>query len=121
MQAMIFMDDNPGRLMYAFARDAALFDEVASWSEGIRIPAATASEDERNAALAAVSRLRRRLDRRGFQTAVTASVPATPQVTVVPKPPNAVRTGPMRSGDEPPGDGHTIADHARTWGPKGRR
>ena len=119
MTAMIFMDDNPGQLMYAFARDPALFDEVASWSSGVRIPPPSASEEERTAALAAVSRLRRMLDRRGL-TGSSGSVPAPQAITVAPRPPNPLRTGPMRTGDEPPGDSGSMADHIRHFGRKNR-
>lgn len=42
-------------------------------------------------------------------------------VPTVPKPPNPVRTGAMKSGDELPGDDSSLEEHERVWGRKRRR
>ncbi len=39
--------------------------------------------------------------------------PAAPQIVTGPRPPNPVRTGPMKSGDDPPGDEASILEHER--------
>lgn len=41
---------------------------------------------------------------------------ATHTATPVARPPNPTRTGPMRTGDEPPGDDASIADHRKAFG-----
>jgi hypothetical protein len=47
--------------------------------------------------------------------------PATVVSTPAPRPPNPVRTGPIRSSDEPPGDDASLADHERFYVPRRRR
>lgn len=46
---------------------------------------------------------------------------AAPVVIPGPKPPNPVRQGPMRTGDEPPGEDASIAEHERYYGVARRR
>lgn len=46
---------------------------------------------------------------------------AAPVVIPGPKPPNPVRQGPMRTGDEPPGADASIAEHERYYGAVRRR
>lgn len=41
--------------------------------------------------------------------------PAAPVRSPGPRPPNPVRTGPMRTTDEPPGDGASLAEHERAF------
>jgi hypothetical protein len=54
------------------------------------------------------------------QTVATGSA-AAPVSTPAPRPPNPVRTGPIRSSDEPPGDDASLADHERFYVPRRRR
>jgi hypothetical protein len=56
--------------------------------------------------------------RQDVSTGSSASVPQTLQ----PRPPNPVRTGPVRAPDEPPDDAKaTLADHERFWPMRSRR
>jgi hypothetical protein len=41
--------------------------------------------------------------------------------TPAPRPPNPVRTGPIRASDEPPGDDASLADHEKYYVPRRRR
>lgn len=66
-----------------------------------------------------VATLQRRLLKLSSSAAPIASVPGVPHVPA-PRPPNAMRTAPMKTGDDPPADGHSLAEHARAYGPKRR-
>ncbi len=55
------------------------------------------------------------------QAAVTGSVALPQQRISAPRPPNPVRTGPMQTGGDPPGDGHSLAEHAKHYDPKRQR
>ncbi len=47
---------------------------------------------------------------------------AAPQTPVAPRPPNPVRTGPMKTADEPPGDDDmSLVNHERYWPPARHR
>lgn len=68
-----------------------------------------------------VALLRRRLSQLSRTQAVTTgSAVAIVPPSLAPRPPNPVRTGPMKTGDEPPGGDLSIADHAKHYGPKKR-
>lgn len=66
-----------------------------------------------------VARVQRRLIKLSGQAAPTGSVAGAHHQA--PKPPNPVRTGPIKTGDELPGEDHSLADHEKAWGTKGRR
>lgn len=51
----------------------------------------------------------------------TGSATAPVMTSQVPRPPNPVRTGPMRGGDEPPGDDASLAAHEQFYYRNGRR
>ena len=61
--------------------------------------------------------LLRRLVRQRMSAGTTGSVPPA-KSTPAPRPPNPVRTGTIRTGNEPPPEGSSIADHAKYWQPK---
>lgn len=54
------------------------------------------------------------------QAASTGSAAPTPPVTLGPRPPNPVRTGPMKTTDDAPDDDSSIADHEK-WLKQRRR
>lgn len=54
------------------------------------------------------------------QAATTGSAAPTPPVTLGPRPPNPVRTGPMKTTDDAPDDDSSIADHEK-WLKQRRR
>ena len=75
-----------------------------------------------------VALVRRRLNRYLSQALGATAQPSTgapapaPSVTVAPRPPTPVRTGPLKTGDEPPGDDDSSIDsHEKHFGPKRRR
>lgn len=104
----LLVSDNGPELVYYLATHPSVYDEMVLLTDGKPIT-------EHSVALT-----QRQLTARS-QAAQTGSVTAAPFVKSIPKPPNPVRTGPMKSGDDPPGDGHSVADHARYWGPSARR
>lgn len=53
--------------------------------------------------------------------AVTGSAPAPVAVTPAPRPPNPVRTGPVKAANEPPGDDASIAEHEAFYNQQRRR
>lgn len=63
-----------------------------------------------------VATLQRRLSYYRQPAASIASAATVPQHTPAPRPPNAMRTAPMKTGDDLPGDGHSLAEHARAFG-----
>ena len=77
----------------------------------------TAPQPVTEATVAATQRLLRQRMTAVGSGAVAPSQPVTP----APRPPTPLRTAPMRNADDPPGDGSSIADHAKYYGPKARR
>ena len=55
------------------------------------------------------------------QATPTGAVAGSPVVLSAPRPPTPVRTGPVRTIDEPPGDDASIAAHEKVWGERRRR
>lgn len=51
----------------------------------------------------------------------TGSAPAPVVTTPAPRPPNPVRTGPMKAADEPPGDDASLSAHEKHWNQPRRR
>lgn len=54
------------------------------------------------------------------QAVITGSAAPTPPLPPASRPPNPVRTGPMKTGDELPGDDSSLAEHTKAFGPKRR-
>ncbi len=109
--------DNAPRLMYHLATHPDDLVDAIGY-------AASFADDFSESSVALV---RRRLSRylssvqgAGSQTPTGAPAPA-PSVTVAPRPPTPVRTGPLKTGDEPPGDDDSLADHEKYFGRKRRR
>jgi len=65
-----------------------------------------------------VATTRRQLRKMMATAGTTGSVAPSQPLPNAPRPPNPVRTGTIRTGNEPPGDGSSIADHAKYYGPK---
>jgi hypothetical protein len=68
-----------------------------------------------------VASVRRILDARMQAGSTGAAAPLSPVPRKPFKPPTPVRTGPMTTGEEPPGDGASLADHERFFKPRRRR
>lgn len=99
-------------MLYSLVSNPSLLDEMHLLTDGKPV----------SDALVAV--LRRRLQSQSVQrqsAAVTGSATAFTQPIIAPRPPNPVRTGPMKTGDEPPDDGSSLADHERAYGMRRRR
>jgi hypothetical protein len=105
-QALLRSDNGPD-LVYYLAQHPDLYDEMLLLTDGKPV-------EEYYVALA-----QRRLVQRA-QAAPTGSAAASRTFTQAARPPNPVRTGPLKAGDEPPGDGASIAEHAKFYGPKAR-
>lgn len=110
----ILLGPNGPRHSFELAKNGELFDEFFEMAYG------------RPASQEFVEVLQRRLDRR-IQAAQTGSaVPAreTPPPAVVkpaPRPPNPVRTAPMKVSDGPPADDSSLSDHESAWPTRYRR
>ena len=68
----------------------------------------------------ALSLLAQRLTTRPLAV-TTGAAAAAQNLQPVPRPPTPVRTGPMRAGDEPPGDDVSLTAHAKFYGDTRRR
>jgi len=101
-------DDNGPEMMYNLAQQPKAYRELLALTKSLD---PTVGED---VALATQLMKDRAL------TATTASVAPTRTTPLAPTPPNAVRTGPMKTGDELPGDDATLMAHAKAFTPKGR-
>jgi hypothetical protein len=105
LQAAILTDDNGPEFVYSLAQHPDWQYEMLLLTEGKYV-----SEES----VASVQRL---LKSR-VANASTGSFPAQAPVTPAPRPLNPVRTGPIRTADEPPGDSGSLADHERWYGKK---
>ncbi len=106
----IIQDDNGPALLYALGSDPVFRDDMILLSDGKSVTDAS------------VANLRRRLNLQlsRSQAGTTGSATATPPQSWTARPPNPVRTGPVSTGDEPPGEGASISDHAKYFMPKRR-
>ena len=106
----IIQDDNGPALLYALGSDPVFRDDMILLSDGKAVTDAS------------VANLRRRLNLQlsRSQAGTTGSATATPPQSWTARPPNPVRTGPVTTGDEPPGEGASISDHAKYFMPKRR-
>ncbi len=110
VKAIVKAGDKGPAFVYHLAQHPELADELILLTHGKPV------ED------AFVATMQRRLTRElgQSQAAPTRSaVPATPTYTP-PPPPNLVRTGPIKSEDELPGDESSLADHERAFSRKRR-
>jgi hypothetical protein len=106
----IVRDDNGPALLYAFYTDPVFRDDMILLSDGKPVTEAS------------VALLRRRLNLQLSRSSAgtTGSAAAAPPQSWTARPPNPVRTGPVTTGDEPPGEGASISEHAKYFGPKRR-
>lgn len=98
----IVTHDNGMRFMYHLAQHPDQLDEFHLLADG-KPP----SDDF-------VALLQRRLVSATAQAVNTGSAAGT-KANVLPRPPNPVRTGPMKTGDDLPGDESSLADHERAF------
>ncbi|HEX7932217.1 MAG TPA: hypothetical protein VF573_03935 [Paraburkholderia sp.] len=111
LKAALIDDDNGPAFMYYLAQHPDVFDDLMLATDG-REPSASS-----------VATLRRRLSSQltRTQAAATGSAAAMSSTSWTARPPNPVRTSPTTTGNhEPPGDGHSLAEHAKHYGPKRR-
>lgn len=105
----IWTDDNAPELMYYYATHPAELAELSLMTGGFTV-------DDQSAAL-----LRRRLHAQAIGAKTGAPPPVPAPVTVAPHPPTPVRTGPLKTGDEPPDDNDmSLANHEKHFGYKRR-
>lgn len=98
----IVLDPNGVDIVRFLASNPAVLDEIA-------LITATQAVNESNVART------RRLLRQRMTAGVTGSVAPSPVLPTAPRPPNPVRTGSMRPTNDAPGEGASIADHAKYW------
>jgi len=100
--------DNGPEFVYYLAQHPDALDDLAIVAHG-RDP----NDDD------LVALLQRRLSHYRTAAVPAASAPPVP-ARLAPRPPNAARTGSLKTSDEPPGDDASIADHERYYGRRKR-
>lgn len=110
----------PGTLAEAFVFEAStgpyvLYHLLKTPAEVARLSALSGMD-----LVEALTLLGQRLTSKSRVPDVTTGSPATPAPSSVPRPPNPVRTGPLKAADEPPGDDASLADHERYFAPRTR-
>lgn len=108
MEHAILTADNGPQLVYTLAQRPDLLAEMHLIGDGKPLTDA------------AVASAQRWLVSRVQAVATGSAVPPVQQIQV-PRPPNPVRTGPQSPSDDPPGDGASLRDHERYYGPATRR
>lgn len=109
MYAAVMTAENSPELLIRVAQDVDLRDDLIDLTEGKPL-----SRD-------LVERVQRRLNR-GVKAVTTGSAAPQPKpVPAVPRPPNPVRTGPMKTGDALPDDDSSLTAHESAYYGKGRR
>lgn len=108
LRTALLTDDRGPEFVYTLAQRPDLLAEVLLLSEGRAVTESS------------VAAMRRVLASR-IPGASTGSPGSAGPVYQPPKPPNPVRPGPTRRGDELPGDDASLAEHERAFGPKRRR
>jgi len=112
---VIVTSDNPAQLVYYFATNVDDYVDTIGFASSLNF-------DEPSVALLRrrVNRYMRATDAPPSNGATGASKPAA-KVIVAPKPPTPVGTGPLKTGDEPPGDNDmSLANHEKFFGRKRR-
>lgn len=110
LEQAIIEDDKGPEILYTLASDPVFLDEMHLLTDGKPVTESS------------VAILRRRLTAQlnRTQAAGTGSAAAMPRTSWTARPPNPVRTSPLTTGDDPPGDGHSLAEHAKHFSPKRR-
>ncbi len=103
----IFKSDKSAEIKYYLAQHPEFFDEMLLLTEGKPLSDSL------------VALTQRRLVQR-VQAASTGSAAAARSPNPAPRPPNPVRTGPIQTGDDPPGDESSLAAHEKAYGKKSR-
>lgn len=108
LYSAVMTSENSPELLILVAKNEELRDDLNILTEGKPL-----NKD-------LVAYVQRRLNR-GLTSANTGSDtrPAQP-IPAVPRPPNPVRTGPMKTSDTPPGDEDSLAAHEKFYGGKRR-
>lgn len=103
LRMAIWEDDKSAEFVYALATRPELLAEAVLVSDGRALT-------ETN-----VANMRRLLAAR-MPAASTGSAASRNPTYTPPKPPNPVRTGPIRTADEPPGEASSISEHSKYYG-----
>jgi hypothetical protein len=113
MYGAVTLSERGPEIMLEYARHPELVEDLFLQTEGKPL----IQRDGTVNPLVAI--VQRRLISR-LSAASTGSAPARVAVPVT-RPPNPVRTAPQTPSATPPGDGASLADHERFYGPKHRR
>lgn len=103
LQAVIKHDRGP-EFMYYLGQHPELADELVLMTDGKPVTDAY------------VATVQRRLSTALGQAAHQPDRPPAAPPFIPPKPPNPVRTGPIKTADDPPGEAASIAEHAKYYG-----
>lgn len=105
---VLVSDDNGVPDLYTLLRNPAIFDEMIAF---------TVDRPVTEKSVAAT----RRLLKTRLQAAPTGSAGSRKQAPIAPRPPNPVRTGPLKTGDDLPDDESSLAEHEKAFGDRGPR
>lgn len=107
-RAIVALDSRSADVAEYLATHPAMLDEFVLLTDGKPVTEQTVATT-------------RRLLLQRMPAENTGAVAPSQAVPITPRPPTPVRTGAMRTGNEPPADGATsISEHARHFGPKAR-
>ncbi len=106
--AAIIESDKGPEYVYHLAQHQDILDDLMLVTDGKPVTDAS------------VAIVQRRLAQRGTQDAQTGSSAPPPAAFIPPRPPNPVRTGPIRTGEDVPGDDASLAEHERAFNKRRR-
>lgn len=111
MYAAITLSERGPELFHALAKDEELSDDLVAVTRGQALTDDLVAYVQR--------KLARSITR--SQAAQTGSVASEQTVNPAPRPPNPVRTAPMKPSQEPPGDESSLAEHEAAYHKRYRR
>lgn len=114
MYGAVTLSERGPEIMLEYARHPELVDDLVLQTSGRPLIQPDGSVSP------LVATLQRRLISR-LAVAGTGSTPALRPIVPVTRPPNPVRTAPQTPSATPPGEGSSLADHERYYGPKRSR
>jgi hypothetical protein len=109
LERALLTADNGPQLVYTLATQPQLHDEAFLLTDGKPV-----TEQ-------AVASTQRWLSKLSVPVVTTGATAGAAKPISTPRPPTPVRTGPIASGDDLPGDESSLAEHEKAFGPKRRR
>lgn len=106
----IISDDKSAELMYSLANQPEKLSELILLTYGKPVTPQSVALTQR----------RLRASNASSAAVTTGAAPATPSAAVTFRPPTPVRTGPLKTADQPLADDASISEHEKRFGPKRR-